>query len=73
MTGLDGKVAICTGSGRHNGLGQHILKHLAAEGCRVVVSDIGVPKKHLGKGDIGVSTEMEEIATEIRDAGEIIV
>ena len=69
MTGLDGKVAICTGSGRHNGLGQHILKHLAAEGCRVVVSDIGVPKKYLGKGDIGVSTEMEEIAAEIRNAG----
>jgi NAD(P)-dependent dehydrogenase (short-subunit alcohol dehydrogenase family) len=69
MTDLDGKVAVCTGSGRHKGLGQGILKRLAAEGCRVVVSDVGESKEHLGEGDIGVSTEMEEIAAEIRDAG----
>jgi len=69
MNGLDGKVAICTGSGRHNGLGQGILKRLAGEGCRVVVSDIGFPKALLDAGDIGVSTEMEEITAEIRDAG----
>ena len=29
MTDLDGKVAICTGSGRHKGLGQGILKVFA--------------------------------------------
>jgi NAD(P)-dependent dehydrogenase (short-subunit alcohol dehydrogenase family) len=69
MNGLDGKVAICTGSGRHHGLGQGILKRLAREGCRVVVSDIGVPKALLDAGDIGVSTEMEEVTAEIRDAG----
>ncbi len=69
MTGLDGKVAVCTGSGRHKGLGQGILKRLAEEGCRVVVSDIGEAKEHLGKDDVGVSSEMEEIAAEIRDAG----
>jgi NAD(P)-dependent dehydrogenase (short-subunit alcohol dehydrogenase family) len=69
MTGLNGKVAICTGSGRHKGLGQGILHRLASEGCRVVVSDIGVPKEHLGESNIGNSTEMEEIAGEIRDGG----
>jgi NAD(P)-dependent dehydrogenase (short-subunit alcohol dehydrogenase family) len=69
MTDLDGKVAICTGSGRHKGLGQGILKRLAAEGCRVVVSDVGESKEHLGEGDIGVSREMEEIAAELREAG----
>ena len=69
MTGLDGKVAICTGSGRHKGLGQGILHRLAKEGCRVVVSDIGESKQHLDEGDIGVSTEMDEIAAEIRAAG----
>jgi NAD(P)-dependent dehydrogenase (short-subunit alcohol dehydrogenase family) len=69
MADLDGKVAICTGSGRHNGLGQGILKRLAADGCQVVVSDVGESKKHLGESDIGVSAEMEEIAAEIRDAG----
>ena len=69
MTGLEGKVAVCTGSGRHKGLGQGILKRLAEGGCRVVVSDIGKPKEHLGEANIGLSTEMEEITAEIRDAG----
>jgi NAD(P)-dependent dehydrogenase (short-subunit alcohol dehydrogenase family) len=69
MTGLEGKVAICTGSGRHKGLGQGILKRLAEDGCHVVVSDIGETKEHLGKDDVGVSSEMGEIAAEIRDAG----
>ena len=69
MAGLNGKVAICTGSGRRNGLGQGILRRLAKEGCRVVVSDIGESKHHLGEGDIGISAEMEEIAAEIRSAG----
>ena len=69
MTGLEGKVAVCTGSGRHKGLGQGILKRLAEGGCRVVVSDIGKPKEHLGEANIGQSTEMEEITAEIRDAG----
>ena len=69
MTGLEGKVAICTGSGRHKGLGQGILQRLVGEGCRVVVSDIGESKEHLGEGDIGVTAEMEEIAAEIRDSG----
>jgi NAD(P)-dependent dehydrogenase (short-subunit alcohol dehydrogenase family) len=69
MIGLEGKVAICTGSGRHKGLGQGILKRLAEEGCRVVVSDVGQSKQHLGESDIGASAEMEEIAAEIRAAG----
>ena len=69
MTGQEGKVAICTGSGRHKGLGQGILQRLAGEGCRVVVRDIGEAKEHLGEGDIGVTAEMEEIAAEIRDCG----
>ena len=68
MTDLNGKVAICTGSGRHKGLGQGILHRLAKDGCRVVVSDIGESKQHLGEGDIGSSPEMEEIAAEIRAA-----
>lgn len=69
MAHLSGKVAICTGAGRHNGLGQGILHRLAREGCRVVVSDIGGSKHHLGEDHIGVSAEMEEIAAEIRAAG----
>lgn len=65
MGRLDGKVAICTGSGRKKGLGEAILKRLAAEGCRVVVSDIGMPADHLRVDDIGVNSEMEAIAADI--------
>ena len=41
---LQGKVAIVTGSGRAGGLGEAMARRLAAEGCRVVVSDIGAPR-----------------------------
>lgn len=69
ITGLRGKVAICTGSGRKDGLGEGILKRLASEGCRVVVSDIGTPEQHLERDDVGVSADMDKIASEIRAAG----
>jgi NAD(P)-dependent dehydrogenase (short-subunit alcohol dehydrogenase family) len=38
---LNGKVALITGAGRAGGLGEGIARRLAAEGCRVVVTDIG--------------------------------
>lgn len=69
MSGLKHKVVICTGSGRHKGLGQAILKRLSREGCKIVVSDIGDTQKYLEEGDVGVTAEMEEIASEIRAEG----
>ena len=69
MESLKGKVAVCTGSGRHLGLGQAILKRLAVEGCQVVVSDIGVTKKHLAKDNIGNTEEMQQIVREIQTTG----
>jgi meso-butanediol dehydrogenase/(S,S)-butanediol dehydrogenase/diacetyl reductase len=69
MQGLTGKVAICTGSGRRDGLGAAILRRLAAEGCSVVVSDLGTPDRLLGAGHIGASDEMEAVATELRSSG----
>ncbi len=67
---LKGKVAIVTGSGRHKGIGEAIAKRLAAEGCRVVVSDIGAPKgSELPETAIGTKSEMDEIVAEIRAAG----
>jgi NAD(P)-dependent dehydrogenase (short-subunit alcohol dehydrogenase family) len=69
MESFKGKVAICTGSGRHEGLGQAILKRLAKQGCKVVVSDIGVSKKNLAEHQVGVSEEMSQIVEEIRAAG----
>ncbi len=69
MSSLKGKVAICTGSGRKEGLGQGILKRLADEGAAVVVSDIGRTEGVLSADNVGASEEMEAIAQELRDAG----
>jgi meso-butanediol dehydrogenase/(S,S)-butanediol dehydrogenase/diacetyl reductase len=69
MQGLEGKVVICTGSGRRQGLGAAILRRLAAEGCAVVVSDLGTPGGLLGAGDIGASDEMQAVADDLRATG----
>lgn len=69
MNGLAGKVAVCTGSGRRDGLGAEILRRLAAEGCKVVVSDLGSPDGLLSGQDIGATEEMAAVADELRAAG----
>jgi meso-butanediol dehydrogenase/(S,S)-butanediol dehydrogenase/diacetyl reductase len=69
VNGLKNKVAICTGAGRQDGLGAGMLRRLAAEGCRVVVSDLGEPDKFLGADDIGASQEMNAVAEELRAIG----
>ena len=60
---LDGKVAIVTGSGR--GVGKAEALHLAKEGAKVVVNDLG------GAVDgTGVETMVaDEVVKEIKDAG----
>lgn len=74
MQGLRGKVAVCTGSGRANGLGAGILRRLAAEGCKVVISDLGSPDQFLAADDIGTIAEMTAVADELRAAGaEVLV
>ena len=40
---LKGKVAIVTGAGRPNGLGQGMAKRFAREGCHVVITDVARP------------------------------
>ena len=40
---LKGKVAIVTGAGRPNGLGQGMAKRFAGEGCHLVISDVARP------------------------------
>jgi len=67
---LKGKVAIVTGSGRARGLGEAMVKRLAAEGCRVVVSDIGAPRgAEIPAEAIGTSSGIDQVAAEIRAAG----
>lgn len=69
MYGLQEKVAVITGSGRHEGLGKGIAKRLAAEGCKIVISDIGQAAEHMPDGKIGTTQDMDEIVAEIKAAG----
>lgn len=70
MYGLNGKVAVITGAGRHQGLGKAMAARLADEGCDVIVTDIGQPKGEQFPTDaIGTTAEMEDIAAELRGKG----
>ncbi|HYC04419.1 MAG TPA: SDR family NAD(P)-dependent oxidoreductase [Azospirillaceae bacterium] len=70
MYNLDGKVALITGSGRRKGLGEAMARRLAAEGCSVVLHDIGMVKGEIApEHGVGKKEEMEGIAEEIRSAG----
>ncbi len=67
---LKGKVVIVTGSGRAKGLGEAMVKRLAAEGCRVVVSDIGTPRgAEIPADAIGTSSGIDQVVADIRAAG----
>ncbi len=60
---LDGRVAVCTGSGR--GVGAEVAKLMAANGAKVVVNDPGVG----GGGEGGDQTPAQQIVDEIKKAG----
>jgi len=70
MKNLKGKTAVVTGSGRRKGIGEAIVKMLAKRGCKVVVTDLGVPiGRQFSKAHIGSSSEMKAIVREIKKAG----
>ncbi|MFZ3238735.1 MAG: SDR family NAD(P)-dependent oxidoreductase, partial [Stellaceae bacterium] len=60
---LDGRVAICTGSGR--GVGGEVAKLMAANGAKIVVNDPGTT----GSGEGADRTPAQEIVDEIKAAG----
>ena len=65
-----GKVAVITGSGRRNGLGEGIARRLAREGAAIVISDIGRSRDQAtGAEHIGASEEMEAVAADLRRLG----
>jgi NAD(P)-dependent dehydrogenase (short-subunit alcohol dehydrogenase family) len=67
---LSGRVAIVTGAGRRKGLGEAMARRLAAEGCRVVLSDIGHARGAEMPADaIGSRSELEDIVSEICSSG----
>src|SRR5712671_6724046 len=60
---LDGRVAICTGSGR--GVGGEVAKLMAAHGAKVVVNDPGTS----GTGEGSDTTAAQDIVNQIKAAG----
>jgi NAD(P)-dependent dehydrogenase (short-subunit alcohol dehydrogenase family) len=60
---LEGRVALCTGSGR--GVGAEVAKEMAKQGAKIVVNDPGVG----GGGEGGDATPAQQIVDEIKAAG----
>jgi NAD(P)-dependent dehydrogenase (short-subunit alcohol dehydrogenase family) len=60
---LEGRVALCTGSGR--GVGAEVAKLMAAQGAKVLVNDPGTS----GSGEGADSAPAEQIVAEIKAAG----
>lgn len=70
MYGLQGKIAIVTGSGRHGGLGQAMALRLGQEGCKVVIADLGRTEGDLFPSHgVATTAELEQVAAEIRATG----
>ena len=69
MKRLDGRVALITGAGRHRGIGEAIAHRLAADGARIVVTDLGAPQPNMPAERIGSTAEIDEIVSELRAAG----
>ncbi len=63
---FEGKTAVVTGAGRPGGLGEAIVRKLAAEGCSVVLSDIGRSADAATPDSmIGNQFQMQALAAEI--------
>ncbi|HWJ37840.1 MAG TPA: SDR family NAD(P)-dependent oxidoreductase [Sphingomicrobium sp.] len=71
---LQGKVAIITGAGRRNGLGEAIARKLAEDGVRLVLHDLGRTHGGLAPAQgVGTSAELNGIAEEIRSINDEVV
>lgn len=64
-TDLKGKTAIVTGSGKKTGIGYAIAERLAANGCHIVVADLGQPPAPGEPLSPATSEEMNAIAAEL--------
>ncbi len=58
---LKGKVALITGSGKKSGIGYAISEQLAANGCHIIIADLGSREDYDCDVEIGSSDEMEQI------------
>jgi NAD(P)-dependent dehydrogenase (short-subunit alcohol dehydrogenase family) len=68
-TGLKNKVAVVTGSGRIGGIGQAIAAALAAEGAKIVLSDIGRPFDDFPDYEVAERSDIERCGQALRSKG----
>jgi len=68
-TGLRGRVAVVTGAGRVAGIGAAIARALAAEGAKLVLSDIGHPFEAFPDYRVAERAEIERVREEIEKSG----
>jgi len=68
-TGLHGRIAVVTGAGRAAGIGAAIARALAAEGAKLVLSDIGRPFEAFPEYHVAERAEIERVREEIEKAG----
>ncbi len=67
---LNGKVAVITGAGRQNGLGEAMAKRLASEGVKVILTDLlSTTGEHFPDSAIGNQQEIDTIVSDIIAAG----
>ena len=70
MPPLEGKVAIVTGAGRHNGIGRHIALALARQGTDVAITGSGRPPETYPDDEKAMGwRDIDSVADEIRALG----
>jgi len=68
---LEGKTALVTGAGKKTGIGFAIAENLAANGCHVIVADLGAEGSDGGVVSSGSVPEMETVAAELHRRFEV--
>ena len=68
---LKGKTALITGAGKKSGIGFAIAENLAANGCHLILADLGSEGLNGGVVAAGSAAEMETNAADLRSRFEI--